>query len=211
MFSDDFFILNRATNFPFPHDNCDEIPTDTLIRMFFSPDYFCQHIARYFLEPTAYDISETMKRAREHPTLGTIGAAFMRLKFLAEVLNVRLLLPKLQTQKKAGGFLKGEVVPIWEWEEKGTERYAIVDNLANQLCNTVIEIVRGIVRNTEIPDPAPMAKIAIALNKEIPQIRARPCEQYAWNDSAPYMLVNYPYFVFVVRAWRIIEKIVSIG
>jgi len=206
MFSEDFFILNRNTHFSFPHDNCDEIPTEELKAMFFHPDYFCQHIVRYFVEPT----DDIMKRLRGHPQLGEMGAAFMRLKFLAEVLDIRRMLPRLKSQKKAGGFLKDEVSRIWEWDTVGTERYVAVDTLANHMCNAVIETIKAIVRNTDIPDFSQLATAAVGINLAIPQIRANPCDRYAWNNVDPYTLVNYPYFVFVLRSWDAIEPFVDI-
>ena len=205
MFSEDFFALNSNTHFSFPHENCDEIPTEELKAMFFHPEYFCQHIVRYFVEPT----DDIMKRLRSHPQLGEMGAAFMRLKFLAEVLDIRRMLPRLRNQKKAGGFLKDEVSRIWEWEREretvGMERYAAVDVLANHMCNAVIETIKAIVRNTDIPDFSQLATAAVGINVAIPQIRAKPCDRYAWNDVDPHALANYPYFVFVVRSWDALE------
>ena len=206
MFSDDFFILNSNTHFSFPHENCDEIPTEELKTMFFHPDYFCQHIVRYFVEPA----DDTMNRLRDHPHLGEMGAAFMRLKFLTEVLDIRRILPRVRAQKKAGGFLKGEVVPIWEWGTTGVERYAAVDVLANHMCNAIIETIRAFVRNTDIPDFSQLATAAVGINEAIPQIRAKPCDRYAWNNVDPYTLVNYPYFVFVVRSWAALEPFVTV-
>ena len=174
--------------------------------MFFHPDYFCQHIVRYFAELT----DDIMKRLRGHSQLGEMGAAFMRLKFLAEVLDIRRMLPRIQNQKKAGGFLKDEVSRIWEWEREtvGTERYAALDTLANHMCDAVIETIKAIVRNTDIPDFSQLATVAVGINLAIPQIRAKPCDRYAWNGVDPYALANYPYFVFVLRSWDAIEPFV---
>lgn len=194
-------MLNSNTHFSFPHENCDEIPTEELKAMFFHPDYFCQYIVRHFAELT----DDIMKRLREHPQLGEMGAAFMRLKFMTEVLDIRRILARVQNQKKAGGFLKGEVLRIWEWETAGTERYAAVDALANHMCNAMIETIRALVRNTDIPDFSQLATAAVGINLAIPQIRAKPCDRYAWNTVDPYTLVNYPYFIFVVRSWAVIE------
>jgi len=205
MFSEDFFILNRNTHFSFPHENCDEIPTEELKAMFFHPEYFGQHIVRYFAEPT----DDIMNRLRDHPQLGEMGAAFMRLKFLSEVLDIRRMLPRLKSQKKAGGFLKGEVFRIWEWETMGTERYAAVDVLANHMCNAVIETIQAIVRNTDIPDFSQLATAAVSINEAVPQIRKKPCDRYVWNAVDPCALVNYPYFVFVIRSWDTIEPLTA--
>jgi hypothetical protein len=207
MLSNDFFILNRATHFSFPHDRCDQIPTDRLIHEFFHPDYFCAHIVRHF--DTQGKHHAILERLREHPVLDILGAAFMRMKFLAEVLDIRRLLPRVKGQKRKGGFLKGEVVAVWEWETHGTERYAAIDNLANQLCNAVIEIVRDTVRNTDsLTDYTALVNAAHTINEELPKIRREKYEQYVWDDIAPYMLVNYPYFVYVVKAWSVLEPIV---
>jgi len=203
MFSEDFFILNANTHFSFPHHNCDEIPTVELSHMFFHPDYFCGHIVRHFGAKS----EDIIHRLQAHPTLAAIGTAFMRLKFLVEVLDPRQLHRRVTTQKKAGGFLKGEMLAIWDWEHKGTERYAAVDVLANHMCHAMIEIIRDIVGNKEVREFQSLATIAATLNEEIPKIRAGKCEQYVWSSEAPYHFVNYPYFMFVVRVWAVLEKL----
>ena len=205
MFSEDFFLLNTATNFSFPHHNCDEIPTEKLVRLFFHPDYFCWYIVRHFGKTPDDSIVEKL---RAHPTLATIGTAFMRLKFLVEVLDPKRLLHRIQAQKKAGAFLREEMSAIWDWLTEAAERYAHLDRLANYMCAAMIEIIRDIVGNAETPrEFSALSAHATMLNTQIPTIREKPCEIYAWSAVAPYELVNYPYFMFVIRTWSVLEKI----
>jgi hypothetical protein len=67
----------------------------------------------------------------------------------------------------------------------------------------MIEIIRDIVGNTEVREFPDLARIAGLLNEEIPTIRK--CEHT--YSEAPYGCINYVYFMFVIRAWSILEKV----
>ena len=47
-FNAEFYALNRAQHFSFPHAYCDQIADDELARQFYDLSYFPAHIAAYY-------------------------------------------------------------------------------------------------------------------------------------------------------------------
>ena len=197
-FSSDFYILNKDQHFAFPHTNCDELETDYVKDLFFQ-DYG-KHCFRYFG-------GEDIEQIKTDTDIGEFGAAFMRMKFIAEVTDPTRLFRRFM-KKKPKGFLVGEIAEIWEWETEGMDRYSHIDTLTNRICNAMLEMIRANVRNTgiiDVPDIEELRIIVKHLNTELPKVRKAKCGEFMWSDTAPYELFEYPYFILVVRFWKIIH------
>jgi len=200
MYSKDFYILNANQYFEFPHTNCDELETDYLKNLFFNG--FGKYCFEYFGGKNMDDITMDTD-------IGDFAAAFMRMKFVAEVTDPLRLNRRLAKVRDIKGLRKGEVGEIWEWEsEEGLERFHQIETLTNRICNTLFEQIRAIVGNTEKPKTH-LRPIVDTLNTELRTIRKGPCNQYMWSNTAPYELLEYPYFTFIVRLWRIIQHLVE--
>lgn len=171
-----FYEVNANQQFEFPHDDCDRKSTAELMAWWCRPDYFAAFIARKLGAP-ATAVEATAE----------VGAAWMRLKFAAEVCNPTLVLAKIRPTMKFPG--------AKDLCAAATERYAAIDVLANALLNHILNTMEGIVGSSEFPTIS-------QINSVFPTIRSRPLGMYDWRPCAPSELSVYPYSVFLYAIYE---------
>jgi hypothetical protein len=174
-----FYEINKHQHFEFPHDDCDRKTTKELMKWWCRPDYFGVFIARAL-----------GGRAAATADTAELGAAWMRLKFAAEVCNPTLVLSKLRPKMK--------LPRAEEWRSHCTERYSAIDVEANLLLNAIMEQIVG---NSGNPDNATVLKKARAWNSVFPTIRSSPLGEYDWRGCAPSDMSVHPYSVFLSAIW----------
>ena len=236
MFSPSFYELNYAQHFPFPHTNCDEIDNEVLKRKFMDTDYICPHIIRHFMEKTAkgteqgtgqgteqgtVTFQDLYDRVKLHPVLQELGAGFMRLKFLAEVIDPNRLKPQLDKMVAILEKIKDphhplgkkELLPIFEWVEKGADRFSQIDIMANYTFALILVIIESIVQGKDhLPFDTHWIQLYERLstfNQSMPTIRENPCGEYIWKQVTPYELPLLPYLMFVLRSWDIVKPLLD--
>jgi hypothetical protein len=189
--------LNRAQHFTFPHNNCDELSTDELIRQWYAPDYYCHYLVTHIHTMP----NDALKTLKIFDWFGELGAAYMRLKFLLEVCDPVQLERKKQTLPKV---LKPNTV----WHQPSLNKVLEYTDYEaylklNMFCNSVfIGILNGI--KTQTPPAKELLAAVQSLNNQLPVIRSTPLGQFNWSSTTPTHLVAYPYFTFVLRAYQVV-------
>ena len=208
----DFFRFNE-TDYEFPHADCDMKTSEELQAYFFSRSYLCYRILTVYCKEYNQDVTKCMLAAQEHRGLRICGETFMRLKFMLEVMNLRLLRSKLAIVPKhpKSGFMKPPISEIWSWESSAGEHYSQVDVMANRVFLYIIQTLKKIVTNVE-EDSENAAWITQRLdafkemNLSIQKIRTVPCGSILWERFQPNELSTYPYCIFLLELWKAVKS-----
>jgi hypothetical protein len=193
-FNAEFYALNHAQHFSFPHAYCDQITDDELARQFYDLSYFPAHIAAYY----GGEPSKVVTALRAVPHATTFGAAWMRLKFMTEVYdpvaNANYFRQFKKMPRLPAAPVAAAAVP---------ERHSELDVAANVLLMHIIRTIESIVRNTVVaPLDHGLARAARSLNDALPRLREAPCGEFVWRDVSPHDLSVYPYVSFIDALWR---------
>ena len=200
-FTPSFYMLNTHQHFTFPHGSCDTYSDEALAEWFYRPDYFCFYILKYF-KPEATTADLESYKTKE---LTVFGIAWMRLKFLAEVLEPTLIAKKYE--KRA--FSRPLFLPYIHWANIDVvmSRYIEVDRLANYLSARIISVFET---QTPIESDHPLLPVLHTFSSSLPLIRAEPLEQVEWAKFSPNELMIYPYFALIERFWLALEPVTHI-
>ena len=204
----DLYTLYRAQHFQFPHNDCDQLATDELIRLWFQSDYYCA----YIIEHSAKVISsaECLSTLRALPWFGQLGAAYMRLKFLLEACDPRHIIKKTIPRMKEpkSPFQQAPLNEIWTYIDY--THYIKLDNVCNRIFIAIVETIQAAASAKAPTTPETLVSIATDLNTVIPTIRQTSLDnKYNWRDIAPQHLVPYPYFMFVIKTWSTVGPILE--
>jgi len=213
--SPDFFRFNE-TNYYFPHGDCDLKTSGELQTHFFSRAYLCHRILTVYCKEYNHDLNKCMTIAQEHRGLRICGETFMRLKFILEVMNLRVLRSKLAIVPKhsKSPFMKPPISEIWTWESSAGEHYSHVDVIANRvflyIVQTLKKIVTGVEENSENALWITQQLDAFEnMNSSIQKIRTVPCGSILWERFQPIELSTYPYCMFVLELWNVVKPSLS--
>ena len=205
----DFFLF-QETNYAFPHADCDRKTSEELLTHFFSSHYLCTRILSHYrrilgaIDP----LEEFLEEARRHRGIRICGEAFMRLKFVLEVIH-----PSLVRSKLVPAYTK-RAAPLVAME-RNVENYACVDVLANRVFLYILEHLKGIVAGEFVGDPTNDAWIEERLdrletmNAAIHAVRNEPCGSVMWERFAPEELHGHAYCMFALRLWDATVPVLS--
>lgn len=191
-----FYVLNSNTNFEFPHMNCDTYSYADLKKWFLRHDYFLAYMVTMF---EAKDPCAVLEKLAEQEDLVLLGTAWMRLKFMAEVLNPASIHTHFNKRIK--------IPEAHTWEEHAMMRYITVDRYANTFINIVMNSVEAVVNETKLPEiPTKYLDIAKALNTELPKIRMAPLGEYDWTKCDPHSMAPLPYYTFITNLYSVLAS-----
>lgn len=205
-FTHDFYILNTAQHFSFPHSDCDEISNIDLTAWFYKPDYFCFYILKYYKpDATLVDLARI-----QSPFMSTFGSAWMRLKFAAEVMDPVYVTRRIEPR----AFKRSPFTPYTLWKTEADSRGSSIDNLANYVLNHIIKNIEAYVRNIEstiYTNDVDMISALQTMNSAIYTIRKTPCDgKFMWSGTHPRDLTIFPYFAFITQMWEAIAPVLTI-
>jgi hypothetical protein len=216
----DFFLF-QDTNYYFPHEDCDMKTSAELQTHFFSDYYLCSRILRHYRNVlgSSKPLDVFLAEARSHRRIRICGESFMRLKFLLEVIQPRLLRKKLlpaYKKRESSPFLKEPVVAIWDWEENVTEYYSRVDVLTNRVFLYIIDTLKRIVMGGEEENEnnawiEERLEAFAAMNASMPNIRTASFSGVLWERFAPVELTGYAYCMFVLKLWETVVPVLSLS
>jgi len=138
-----------------------------------------------------------------------LGAAYMRLKFLLEACDPQHIAKKITPKMKTplSPFQQQPANEIWKYEDYTD--YIAMDNLCNCIFETIVKTIKSVGQNTKSKEPHALVKAAITLNTTLPTIRENKCGIFNWSNSAPQDLVAYPYFMFVIQCYSIVNPLLA--
>jgi hypothetical protein len=191
-----FYVLNSNTNFEFPHMNCDTYSYEDLKKWFLRHDYFLAYMITMF---EAKDPGAVLEKLAEKEELMLLGTAWMRLKFMAEVLNPTCIHTHFNKRLK--------IASAHEWETHAMLRYITVDRYANTFINIVMNSVEAVVNEWTPPEiPTKYVDIAKVLNAELPKIREAPLGLYDWIKCDPHSMAPLPYYTFITSLYSVLAS-----
>ena len=211
MLSPDFFTLNRHTEFPFPHNNCDHITDEELFSLLFGSYHLPEFLTKYYVGQLGGDaagsVTDIVALLRRDTDFVLAATCYLRLKFVLEVLHVGTLMKRLRD------------VPLRIAEERGDwfktgvadERVWRIDCLATWLFNYMIRSVEARCAGGEGARLEESMRLGLTkMNTAIQAVRAAPCDgRYMWQNTAPYELVIYPFLYLVKGLWNAVAPIVT--
>lgn len=215
----DFFLF-QDTDYYFPHEDCDVKTSAELQTHFFSDYYLCSRILGHYRRTldASKPLDVLIGEAREHRGLRICGESFMRLKFLLEVIQPRLLRKKLlpaYKKRASSPFLKEPVVHIWDWEENVAEYYSRVDVLTNRVFLYIIDTLKRICKGGEENENDGWIEkrlgLLASMNAAMPNIRAASFSGVLWERFAPVELTGYAYCMFVLKLWETVLPVLSLS
>jgi hypothetical protein len=96
----EFYTLNHAQHFMFPHDNCDTYTNDQLEALAFGSDHLVEFLTNSLKSPVKhYDL-------RHIPEFVVLVVSYLRLKFMLEVLDPPRLQGRLAQIPKRSAILE---------------------------------------------------------------------------------------------------------
>jgi hypothetical protein len=201
-----YFTLNQEQNFSFPHDDADVYTNEQLWTHYQGRNYLCVYLIKQ-LNPEA-NIYAALTTLNQQPYVKDYAAAWMRLKFLCEVMEPRRILHRCEgIHPKAKARLP--ILTTWT-PELLTDNLYKVDVAANIIGLYLFDLVKSIVLATELPvKPVKEFTDAVLLfNEKLQAVRRNPLGaradftqgDYHWNLWNPYDLAPFAFAKYIVDA-----------
>ena len=211
MLSPDFFTLNRHTEFPFPHNNCDHITDEELFSLLFGSYHLPEFLTKYYVSRLGGEavgsVANIVAALRKDEDFVLVATCYLRLKFILEVLHVPSLMKRLRDVPLRIAAERGD------WFKTGVadERIWRIDCLATWLFNYMILVVESRCSGMEGARLEESMRTGLrGMNTAIQAVRAEPCDgRYMWQNTAPYELVAYPFLFLVKGLWNAVAPIVT--
>ena len=200
----EFYTLNHAQHFMFPHDNCDTYTNDQLEALAFGPDHLVEFLTTSLKSPVKhYDL-------RTNPEFVVLVVSYLRLKFMLEVLDPPRLQGRLAQIPKCSAILGSP------WLDEGVleETHWTLDCITTAIFNTMIQCVKGYITPADEPAKAGSSKGIIQpgviftshgwaamldMNSSIQAIRG-----YKADNTNMYDLAHKPF----LDMWRNLQSLV---
>jgi len=211
MLSPDFYTLNRHTEFPFPHSNCDHITDQELFSLLFGNYHLPEFLTKYYVGRLGGDaagsVADIVALLRTDADFVLAATCYLRLKFVLEALHVPSLMKRLRDVPLRIAADRGD------WFKVGVadERVWRIDCLATWLFNYMILVVelRCAGRTPDRIEESMRFGLR-EMNAAIQRVRAEPCDgRYMWQHTAPYILVIYPFLCLVKGLWNAVAPMVT--
>jgi len=189
-----YYTMNKEQHFYFPHSDADTWSDAQLWRHYLQPDYFAAHMVRT-LDKTVEP--ETIFSAII-PGFRAAAIAWMRLKFLCEILEPTHILKKRNPRWR----FTSELL-TWTAEEV-TERCVTADVCCNiigiQICELLIALTKG-TDATKVKETLATWEPAItSFNTAVQNLRASPLGECQWNLFHPHELMPLPWCAYIVSS-----------
>ena len=211
MLSPDFYTLNRHTEFPFPHNNCDHIEDSELFSLLFGSYHLPEFLTKYYVSRLGSEavgsVADIVTLLRADADFVLAATCYLRLKFVLEALHVQSLMKRLRDVPLRIAAERGD------WFKTGVadERVWRIDCLATWLFNYMIRSVEARCAGDEGARLDESIRMGLReMNTAIQSVRAEPCDgRYMWQNTAPYELVIYPFLCLVKGLWNAVAPMVT--
>ena len=197
-----YYTYNRNQNFSFPHDDADTYTDDQLWSHYKSHDYVCVYLMKQ-LDPSV-SVVPMLDTLQSLPQFKDLATAWMRLKFVCEVLEPHRIMRKRDAfvKKPNTPLTRAPCAAIWDWTlETLTEDYYTIDVVTNIVGLHLFETVKSLVLGTPpLPALAPeLAAKVSSFSNQVQSLRQKPLDQCQWNLYNPHELVPYPWCMYMIR------------
>jgi len=204
--NNDFYVLNQAQNFQFPHADCDIYTNNELEFVFFrgSPNYG-HHILHHYMQK--YGRTESVSNAVISDSyICLLARTYMRLKFIAEVyhcFNDRIHNNPMARIVKP---LKDHTV----WTIEPSMRIYKIDTYLNVLQAELFACIESYVTGRPVDHTYDIAVLE-NFNTSVQNIRATPLDgKFVWNKMPPHEMHPYVYTHFAIKLWTIVHDLLGI-
>jgi hypothetical protein len=200
-----YFAINTAQHFSFPHSNADIWTDEQLWKHYVRPDYFTAYTVRTIDNSVAPET--ILSTLYDIPGFRAAAVAWMRLKFLCEVLEPVYILKKRNPRWRF-------VSELLTWTpEEVTERCASADICCNILGITLCELLYALTKGTEadtlkkrLAEWEPSLNV---FNAAVNSIRASPHGECQWHLCCPRELVPLPWCTYIVNAYATLPPLLA--
>jgi len=194
MASISYYTLNLEQNFSFPHDNADTYTDEQLWSHYSGQDYLCAYLIQQLGHKDPTPILEALAK---QPHTKDYAAAWMRLKFLCEVMEPTRILRKWVTMPPK---VKARLEHLSTWtSESLTEEFYTLEVVTNVLGQHLFDVVKSL---TEGVEPKTLSKeftdAVLAFNKKLYALSQNPLDQCQWNLWNPYDLTPFAWARYIV-------------
>lgn len=189
-----YYTINKEQHFYFPHSDADTWTDAQLWRHYLQPDYFPAYMVRT-LDKT---VEPATILSADIPGFRAAAIAWMRLKFLCEILEPTHILKKRNSRWRfASELLTWTAVEV-------TERCVIADVCCNiigmKLCELIIALTKG-ADTTKVKETlATWEPTLNSFNAAVQSLRSEPIGQCQWGLFHPHELVPLPWCTYILNA-----------
>jgi len=198
-----YFTVNKIQHFTFPHSDADVWTDDALWAHYIKPDYF----AAYMVRQIDATVAPATILSADIPGFRAAAVAWMRLKFLCEVLEPVYILKKRNSRWR----FTSEVL-TWTAEEI-TERSTSADVCCNIIGLKLCELLYALTKHTDTTTLketlAEWKPVLETFNAAIHTIRSVPLALCQWYLFSPQELVPFPWCTFIERAYATLPPLLS--
>lgn len=190
-----YYTLNREQNFSFPHDNADTYTDEQLWSHYSGHNYLCAYLIRQL----GHNTSPILNALAMQPYAKDYAAAWMRLKFLCEVMEPTRVLRKRDAMPPK---VKVRLEHLSTWTaESLTEEFYQLEVVTNVLGQHLFDVVKSLTEGVEPPTLLPeFTDAVLAFNKKLYSLRSKPLDQCQWNLWNPYDLTPFVWARYIVDA-----------
>jgi hypothetical protein len=191
-----YYTLNLEQNFSFPHDNADTYTDEYLWTHYSGQDYLCAYLIRQLGHKDPHPILDALSR---QPYAKDYAAAWMRLKFLCEVMEPSRILKKRDAMPPK---VKARLNHLSAWtSESLTEEFYQLEVVTNILGQHLFDVVKSLTEGVEPKTlPPEFTDAVLAFNKKLYSLRQMPLDQCQWNLWNPYDLTPFAWARYIVDA-----------
>jgi hypothetical protein len=204
--NDDFYALNRAQDFQFPHNICDRYTNDQLLHVFFqgSPNYG-HFIIQYFQRKhNHYESVSVAVMSDKYICL--LACTYMRLKFISEVYHSFNTCIHNNQMARIVKPLKNHAV----WNIEPSMRIYKIDTYLNCLQAEMYTCIESHVSGNPVAhtyDSTTLNEFGTALQT----LRATPLDnKFVWDKMVPHEMHPYVYAHFAIALWKIVNELLGI-
>lgn len=204
--NDDFYALNRAQDFQFPHADCDRYSDDQLLHVFFqgAPNYG-HYIIQYFQRKHCrYESVSNAVISDKY--LGLLACTYMRLKFISEVYHSFNMQIHNNTTARIIKPLKGHSV----WDIEPSMRIYKIDTYLNGLQAELYACIESHISGQSVQhtyDINTLTELGVVLQA----LRAEPLDgKFVWDKMVPHEMHPYVYAHFAIQLWTIVHDLLGI-
>ncbi len=206
LMNNDFYVLNQAQNFQFPHADCDTYTNNELEFVFFrgSPNYG-HHIITYYQKK--HGCTESVSNAVVSDSyIGLLARTYMRLKFITEVYHMFNHHIHNNPMARIVKPLKEHAV----WSIEPSMRIYKIDTYLNCLQAELFACIEGHVTGQPVQHTYDIAALE-QFNTAVQKIRAEPLDtKFQWKTMEPFHMHPYVYTCFAIKLWNVVHESLGI-
>jgi len=204
--NNDFYVLNQAQNFQFPHADCDIYTNDELEFVFFrgTPNYGHHIIQHYQKKHGRYE--SVSGHVVSDSYIGLLARTYMRLKFITEVYHCF-------NERIHNNPMARIVKPLKEhavWAIESSMRIYKIDTYLNHLQAELFACIESHVTGDPVAHTYDITVLE-NFNTAVQNIRAKPLDNtFAWNKMTPHEMHPYFYALFAMKLWDVVHELLGI-